>query len=86
MEKAGVQNEVLTFEEIKRLYPDEWILPGLSQVAGATNLSGDVLLHGKDYLELCYKGSEIASNTLTKTFTSANKATTENCSNTEGVS
>ena len=68
MEKAGVQNEVLTFEKIKRLYPDEWILLGLTQVAGATNLSGNVLFQGKDYLELCYEGSEIASNTLTKTF------------------
>ena len=68
MEKVAVKSEVLTFEEIKKLYPDEWILLGLSHVMSATNLSGTVLFHGKDYLELCYKGSEIAPNILTKTF------------------
>ena len=68
MEKDVVQNEVLTLEEITKLYPDEWILLGLSQVTSVPNLSGIVLFHGKDYLELCYKGSEIAANILTKTF------------------
>ena len=68
MEKDVVQNEVLTLEEITKLYPDEWILLGLSQVMSVPNLSGIVLFHGKDYLELCYKGSEIAANILTKTF------------------
>ena len=68
MEKDVVQNEVLTLEEITKLYPDEWILLGLSQVMSVPNLSVIVLFHGKDYLELCYKGSEIAANILTKTF------------------
>ena len=68
MENVEIQNKVLTFEEIKKQYPDEWILLGLSHVTHTTNLTGVVLFHGKDYLELCYKGSEIASNILTKTF------------------
>ena len=68
MEKIAVQNDVLTFEEIKKMYPDEWILLGLSHITNAAKLSGVVLFHSKDYLELCYKGSEIAPNILTKTF------------------
>ena len=67
MEEVSVQNEVLTFDEIKKLYPDEWILLEVSHDTSVTNLSGIVLFHGKDYLELCYKGSEIAANILTKT-------------------
>ncbi len=52
----------------KKRYSDEWILLKLSQLINPTNLSGVVLFHGKDYLELCYKGSEIAAHILTKTF------------------
>ena len=68
MENIAAQNEVLSFEDIKKLYPDEWVLLGLSSDVVTPNLNGIVLFHGKDYLELCYKGSEIASNILTKTF------------------
>ena len=68
MENIAAQNEVLSFEDIKKMYPDEWVLLGLSADVVTPNLSGIVLFHGKDYLELCYKGSEIASNILTKTF------------------
>ena len=67
MEKVVVQNDVLTFEEIKKLYPDEWVLLDMSEGTSTTNLSDVVLFHSKDYLELCYKGSEIAPNILTKT-------------------
>jgi hypothetical protein len=68
MEKTIAKDEVLSFEEIKKLYPDEWILLRLSDVMSAKNLRGIILFHSKDYLELCYKGSEIAQNILTKTF------------------
>ncbi len=68
MEKIAVQNEVLSVDEIKKLYPDEWVLLGLRDDEGKANLSGIILYHSKDYLELCYKGSEIAPNILTKTF------------------
>lgn len=56
----------LTIAEIKAQYPDEWVLLSLtnSDVVERPD-KGMVLLHSKDYLELCYKASEIAKNTLT---------------------
>ncbi len=58
--------EILTIEEIKMQYPDEWVLLALdnSDVLKRPE-SGSVLLHSKDYLELCYKASEIAKNIVT---------------------
>ena len=61
--------EVLTAEQIKVKYPNEWVLVGIDEKdAELRPFKGRVLLHGKDYLELCYKGSEIARNYLTATF------------------
>ena len=68
MEKVIAENTILSFDEIKKMYPDEWILLGLSSAVSTTKPSGILLFHSKDYLELCYKGSEIAPNILTKTF------------------
>lgn len=51
-----------TIDQIKTEYPDEWVLLGLD---GETKDHGEVLLHGKDYLELCYKSSEIPKTQLT---------------------
>jgi hypothetical protein len=53
----------LTFEEMKALYPGEWVLIGnpimknpLLQAALSRNLKhGIVLLHGKDRFEIAYK-------------------------------
>lgn len=52
----------LTIEEIKAAYPNEWILLGNPQTVLANVLSGILLFHGKDYLEVCYKGSELGAN------------------------
>lgn len=57
--------QILSIEQIKAQYPDEWVLVGLDEAEQTRPQKGTVLLHGKDYLELCYKGSEIAKNTLT---------------------
>lgn len=54
--------KVLTIEEIKAVYPNEWILLGNPKTALATVQSGILLFHGKDYLEVCYKGSELGAN------------------------
>lgn len=58
--------ETQTLEEIKALYPDQWVLIGIVD-GDTTHLpqQGTVLLAGKDYLELCYKASEIAADRLT---------------------
>jgi hypothetical protein len=60
--------ETLTYEAIKVKFPDEWIVLGISDAEQATTRTGVVLLHGKDYLELCYKASAITKNQLTTIF------------------
>jgi hypothetical protein len=57
--------ETLSIEQIKAIYPDEWVLLDLDGQEATKIQKGIVLLHGKDYLELCYKSSEIAQNHLT---------------------
>jgi hypothetical protein len=50
--------EILTIDEIKVQYPDEWVLLSLANSDVLTRPDkGTVLLHSKDYLELCYKAS-----------------------------
>ena len=55
----------LTIDQIKTEYPDEWVLLGLDGENQSHIDHGEVLLHGKDYLELCYKSSEIPKTQLT---------------------
>ena len=62
-----MENEILTLDEIKKQFPDEWILLNVSSQNQLPDTKGIVLWHSKDYLELCYKGSEIAKDILTKT-------------------
>lgn len=59
--------KVLTIAEIKAQYPDQWVLLAVADDYNSKKQleQGVVLLHRKDYLELCYKGSEIAKNQLT---------------------
>ena len=61
-------NEILTFDEIRKRFPNEWILLGLDNVSLAAENKGTILFYSKDYLELCFKGSEIAKDILTKIF------------------
>lgn len=66
-----VKNEFLTIDEIKLLYPDEWVLIRLNEDERTSNedfKGGEVLLHGKDRLELAYKASELPKSLLTRTF------------------
>jgi hypothetical protein len=48
-------DKILTIEEIKNLFPDEWILLSLPNDATAQNDKGVVLFHSKDYLEFSIK-------------------------------
>jgi hypothetical protein len=67
--------ETQTLEEIKKIYPDEWILLGLNSSDLASQITGNVILHSKDYLELCYKSSEIEKKQLTKIIYTGNQTT-----------
>lgn len=54
----------MTFEQIKKTYPEQWVLIDLDDSeSGVAN--GKVLLHGKDYLELCYKSNQIIKKSIT---------------------
>lgn len=57
--------ELLGIDQIKSSYPDEWVLLDLEGQEATKIQKGIVLLHNKDYLELCYKSSEIAKEHLT---------------------
>jgi hypothetical protein len=46
--------EVLTFNEIRLAYPDEWVLLGNPELKGATVLAGSVVFHSKDKREIAY--------------------------------
>ena len=52
-------SEVLPFEQIKALYPDEWVLLGNPETHNTEVISGIVLLHGKDKREIAYLGREM---------------------------
>jgi hypothetical protein len=53
----------LSISEIKRNYPDEWILLGSPEIdeSNQTILSGDVLYHSPDKKETIYLGKPKAS-------------------------
>lgn len=60
--------EILSIEQIKNQYPDEWVLIGNPKIREDNFvgplirkiLSGVVLFHSKDKRELGYKAAEIA--------------------------
>ena len=53
--------EPLEIEQIKRLFPDEWVLIGdpTMNETGIQVLSGIVLFHSKDKREVAYFGREM---------------------------
>ena len=46
--------EVLTIDEIKMQYPNEWVLIGNPEHQGVTVLSGSLIFHSKDKREIAY--------------------------------
>ena len=63
-----MNDRILNFDEIKVQFPNEWILLKLPNASQTLDKTGVVLYHSADYLELCYKGSEIAKDILTTIF------------------
>jgi hypothetical protein len=78
--------QLINIEDIKALYPDEWVLLGnpIMDDAKIDVLSGIPLFHSKDKKEVCYIGRDKTSNfdkiTLiyTGTFRSTRKIATLN--------
>ena len=59
--------EILSFDNIKMLYPNEWVLIGNPSLRNdeveativSQLLGGIVIFHSKDKMELAYKGREL---------------------------
>ncbi len=67
MVAEALSTEILPFEKIKALYPNEWVLLGNPETENTEVLSGIVLMHGKDKREIAYIGREIVKNFKTYT-------------------
>jgi len=70
---------LLNISDIKKLYPDEWVLIG-NPVMDSSNidvLSGIPILHSKDKKEVCYIGRDKTSDfdKITLIYTGSFKAT-----------
>jgi hypothetical protein len=57
----------VSLEELKKLYPDEWILLGDPEMNNTKVLGGIVLYHSKDKKEVCYIGRDKTANYETVT-------------------
>jgi hypothetical protein len=68
-------HRVLTISEIQQEFPDEWVLLGNPVFENAKLMFGNLIAHGKDYLELCYQSKELAIDYTQSTiiFTGENK-------------
>lgn len=53
-----MENSYITFDELKKLYPDEWVLLAEPKMKNTSVLGGIVLYHSKDKKEVCYIGRD----------------------------
>jgi hypothetical protein len=62
-----MNNSYIAFDELKKLYPNEWILLGNPEMQNTSVLGGIVLFHSKDKREVCYIGRDKTANYKTVT-------------------
>ena len=67
----------LAFEEVKKMYPNEWVLLGNPEMKNTSVLGGIVLYHSKDKKEVCYIGRNMTVDfdNITLIYTGTLKAT-----------
>jgi len=53
-----MNNTYIGFEELKKQYPNEWVLLGNPEMNNTSVLGGVVLFHSKDKKEVCYIGRD----------------------------
>lgn len=53
-----MENSYIAFDELKRLYPNQWVLLGNPEIRNTSVLGGIVLYHSKDKKEVCYIGRD----------------------------
>jgi len=57
-----MDTDFISFDRVRQLYPDEWVLLGNPQMHNTTVLGGTVLYHSKDKKEVCYIGRDKTQN------------------------
>lgn len=62
-----MDNSYIAFDELKKKYPDEWVLLGNPKMQNTSILGGIVLYHSKDKKEVCYIGRGKTTNFETVT-------------------
>ena len=67
--------KILTIDEIKSQYPDQWVLLGNPIIQNTKVLNGIVLFHSEDKKEVCYLGRNLTKgyDKFTLTFTGETK-------------
>lgn len=53
-----MDDSYIPFDELKKLYPDEWVLLGNPEMKNTSVLGGILLFHSKDKKEVCYVGRD----------------------------
>ncbi len=53
-----MQHTFISIEELRKRYPDEWVLLGDPEIQNTSVLGGVVLYHSKDKKEVCYIGRD----------------------------
>ncbi|WP_299286517.1 hypothetical protein [uncultured Mucilaginibacter sp.] len=53
-----METAFVLMDELKVLYPDEWLLLGNPEMRNTTILGGTLLYHSKDKKEVCYIGRD----------------------------
>ena len=53
-----MDNAYKAFDEVKRMYPNEWVLFGNPEIKNTSVVGGVVLYHSKDKKEVCYIGRD----------------------------
>lgn len=51
-------NAYISIDELKEMYPHEWVLLGNPKMKNTSVLGGVVLFHSKDKKEVCYIGRD----------------------------
>ncbi len=53
-----MDNQYFSFDDLKKKYPNEWVLLGNPEMKNTSVLGGVVLYHSKDKKEVCYIGRD----------------------------
>jgi hypothetical protein len=66
-----MNDSYIALDELKKLYPDEWVLLGNPKMQNTSVLGGILLYHSKDKKEVCYVGRDKTTGFSTVTITFA---------------